>query len=605
MKNNFFSTIPKDNPSLIIGASIGNCVHIAGIAGFLRIAESMGFKTILLGPALSPMKIIEAIDKFQPQAVGISYRLTPEAGTKIIDEFLKLLGERNPILLFGGIEKTAIIAKNTGRFSYIFTGDEPFSQIGNVLKFIQGVDPAKKNGTSIKEHKPTNIIDRLYNLIRVDNDGHYFPLLRHHFGLPALTDTIKGIKEIADAEIIDILSIAPDQNAQQYFFHPDRMDTRMDGAGGVPIRNKKDLKDMKNAAQRGNFPLLRIYSGTQDLEKWAKTSVEEMDNAWGAIPLFWYSELDGRSGRSLKHAIKENQTVIRWYANKGLPIEILEAHQWSLRDAPDAVSLSAAYIGAWNARAFGVKDFISQYMFNTPRFTSPISDLSKMTAQYLLIESLCSDSFVQWRQVRPGLSHFSGDPSIAKGQLASAVTYALGLRPHIIHVVSYTEANHAANSQEVIESCKIVLGALKNALPEVPDPLKDPRIAKKRAMLIEETSWILGTIHNLGKQLGAEDPFTDTETLSMAVKIGILDAPHFKGSSCAMGCVETGPVDGGCHTIDISKGCFLEEKDRLTALMKSSNARKIIGSDSGRIIRKWNFSNQIKGSAHKMIEWPW
>jgi predicted esterase YcpF (UPF0227 family) len=44
----------------ILGASIGNCVHIAGVANFLRLAEAMGIKTLLLGPAV-------AIDEFLMQ----------------------------------------------------------------------------------------------------------------------------------------------------------------------------------------------------------------------------------------------------------------------------------------------------------------------------------------------------------------------------------------------------------------------------------------------------------------------------------------------------------------------------------------------------------
>ena len=120
-----------------------------------------------------------------------------------------------------------------------------------------------------------------------------------------------------------------------------------------------------------------------------------------------------------------------------------------------------AYIGAYNVKAFRVKNFIAQYMFNNPRFTSPLYDLAKMTAKLVLIESLRSKNFIPWRQVRPGLSHFSSDLNTAKGQLASTIMSALAIRPHIIHVVSFTEGDHAASSEEVIESCKIVQGVLK------------------------------------------------------------------------------------------------------------------------------------------------
>ena len=40
---------------------------------------------------------------------------------------------------------------------------------------------------------------------------------RHHFGLPSMEETIEGIKEIAEAKVLDIISLGPDQNAQEVF----------------------------------------------------------------------------------------------------------------------------------------------------------------------------------------------------------------------------------------------------------------------------------------------------------------------------------------------------------------------------------------------------
>ena len=47
-----------------------------------------------------------------------------------------------------------------------------------------------------------------------------FPLLRHHFGLPTLAATTKGIAQIAEAHVLDIISLGIDQDAQENFFHP-------------------------------------------------------------------------------------------------------------------------------------------------------------------------------------------------------------------------------------------------------------------------------------------------------------------------------------------------------------------------------------------------
>jgi hypothetical protein len=48
----------------------------------------------------------------------------------------------------------------------------------------------------------------------------------------------------------------------------------------------------------------------------------------------------------------------------------------------------AAYLSAYNARAFGVGDYIAQLMFNSPPGLSDAMDLAKMLAVIALIEPL-------------------------------------------------------------------------------------------------------------------------------------------------------------------------------------------------------------------------
>ena len=89
----------------------------------------------------------------------------------------------------------------------------------------------------------------------------------------------------------------------------------------MPLRHPQDLYDLYQASRCGNYPLLRIYSGTRDLLQWAELAVDSINNAWGAIPLCWYSELDGRSDRPLAAALAENLAAMAWYAERGLPVE--------------------------------------------------------------------------------------------------------------------------------------------------------------------------------------------------------------------------------------------------------------------------------------------
>lgn len=57
------------------------------------------------------------------------------------------------------------------------------------------------------------------NLIeRVKNNAPY-PLIRHHFGRPSLEETVEGVKLIAESRVLDVISLGPDQNAQEYFFN--------------------------------------------------------------------------------------------------------------------------------------------------------------------------------------------------------------------------------------------------------------------------------------------------------------------------------------------------------------------------------------------------
>ena len=43
----------------ILGASIGNCVHVAGVVHFLSLAEQEGYDTLFLGPAVTTEKLFE------------------------------------------------------------------------------------------------------------------------------------------------------------------------------------------------------------------------------------------------------------------------------------------------------------------------------------------------------------------------------------------------------------------------------------------------------------------------------------------------------------------------------------------------------------------
>lgn len=536
---------------LILGAAIGNCVHISGLNHFLQLAEFEGYKTISLGPAVSIERLLKEIGKNNPDIIAISYRLTSEVAEKIFSE-LKNKIEKSPELkskkyIFGGTPSVAQVARKFNFFEKIFDGTESNDE---VIAYLRGED-----FKSIDELYPQTLEERI-------KQKFPYPVIRHHFGLPSLEATIEGVKKISEAKVLDVISLGTDQNAQEFFFTPELMRPELDGAGGVPVRKPEDLRAIYEASRCGNFPLMRCYSGTNNLIKWAEMSVETINNAWAAIPLTWYSVMDGRSTRPLEISIAENQQAMKWYAERNIPVEVNESHQWSLRDAHDSLAVATAYLAAYNAKKMGVKKYVAQFMFNTPPGTSPKMDLAKMMAKNELIEELKDDNFDFYREVRAGIAHFSPIFSVAKGQLAASSLIMLYMKPHILHVVAYCEGDHAVLPDELIESCEIVHGVIKNALNGLPDTSKDKELIRRKEELKKEAKVILQAIKNFGKDL-SEDPLSDPKVLAKAIKEGILDTPHFVGNPHLCGKIKTNLINGAWYAINNRTGKILREKQRL------------------------------------------
>ncbi len=538
---------------LIVGASLGNCVHVAGVLNFLELARREGYQVAFLGPAVPPERLAEEAARRGADIIAASYRLSPEPARQLFEDLRRELQARGLLgrvrLLFGGTPEVAQVARQAGLFERVFDGSESEQQ---VLAFLRG-EQARQAG----EDWGQTLLERI-------EKKKPWPLIRHHFGRPSLEETIEGARRIAQAGVLDVLSIGPDQNAQESFFRPNEMDPRLDGAGGVPLRKPEDLEAIYQATRCGNYPLLRCYSGTRDLIKWAEVQVRTIRNAWAAIPICWYNVLDGRSNRPLEAAIEENMQAIAWYAQRGIPVECNESHHWSLRWAPDAVAVAMAYIAAYIAKKLGVRHYVAQYMFNTPRGVSFEMDMAKMLAKIDLIESLHDDSFTTLRQTRTGLMHLSTDLDRAKGQMIASLCLQIHLRPVIVHVVGYCEADHAATADELIESCKMAQAAIENWWFAAPPLEITPRMAERREELKAEAGLIMQAIRAL--DCGCGDPLACPRCLARAIRRGILDAPHLAGNPAAAGRVVTGIIDGAVRSLDPASGQPIGEEERLRCL---------------------------------------
>lgn len=544
----------------ILGAAVGDCVHVAGVVNFLRLAEDQGYETEFLGPATSVSELMGAVLEDMPDIVAVGYRLTPEAGRHVLEELKQAAAQAGVIgrvrFIFGGTGPVCEVARGVGLFEQVFDGH---SSIEEVIAYLRGHSLDRR-----PEDYPDTLIDRI-------RWKAPYPVIRHHFGLPDYEATRRGIARIAESGCLDVISLGIDQNTQEHFFRPEERDPGQHGAGGVPVETREQFRALYEASRTGNYPLMRCYSGTRDLLPMAEVLHETIHNAWCAVPLTWYSVLDGRSSRPLLDTIREAQQVMRWHGQRGVPVEMNESHHWSLRDAPDVVACAAAFLAAYNARKMGVRHYIQQMMFNNPPGTSFTMDLAKMLAKLELVESLETGDFQILRETRGGLSSYPADLDMAKGHLATSVMLQMAVKPHIVHVVGFPEADHEASADEVIQSCLIARKAIENCLTGMPDMTLDPRVQARKAQLVEETRLLLDAIRQLAPA-GTTDPWSDPLTLTRAVEAGLLDAPHLRNNPTARGRVVTRIIDGACVAVDPDTRQPLPEHERIARIWRDYEA---------------------------------
>ena len=539
----------------VVAGALGECVHVAGVNKFLRLAEAAGWRTIFLGPAVPIKKFLQVARDEGADMIAVSYRLTPDTGERLLADFAEEADDLHSAgvrFAFGGTPPVAARAQAMGFFERVFEGGESADAVLTFLK-------REKQGEQSESDFPQTTIERI-------DLKQPFPIIRHHFGLPTLEDTRQGITDIAEAQVIDVISLGIDQDAQANFFHPEKQSPRRTGAGGVPVRNPEDYRSLYKASQRGNFPLLRTYSGTDDFIRLAEMYVDTINIAWCAIPLFWFNQMDGRGPWDLEGSIREHQKVMAWYGENDIPVELNEPHHWGMRDAPDVISVTAAYLSAYNARAYGVNDYIAQLMFNSPAELSDAMDVAKMLAVMEIIAPLAGPDFRIFRQTRTGLLSYPVELSAARAHLAVTIYVQMALKPHIIHVVGHTEAHHAATADDVIEACRLAQRAIENALAGQPDMTVDPIVQDRKAELISEARKTLDAIRSLaGSQV--KDALTDPATLTKAVTAGIMDAPQLRNNPFARGEIVT-RIDkrGACIAVDQNGGEKISEEQRIAAL---------------------------------------
>jgi hypothetical protein len=210
-------------------------------------------------------------------------------------------------------------------------------------------------------------------------------------------------------------------------------------------------------------------------------------------------------------------------------------------------------------------------MFNTPPGSSFDMDLAKMLAKDELLQTLVNEDFSLIRQVRTGLASFPLNLDKAKGQLAAATMIQLALKPDIVHVVSFSEADHAARPKDIIESCNIVDQVVTKVYNSNLSFI-NKNIIERKEELIRQAKWIIDLIPNLAKTSEEiKNPWLDYRVLNRLVKLGIFDAPHLKNNKFAQGKISTRIINGACYSWDHSRNEKLGEIMRIKKILVDNN----------------------------------
>jgi uncharacterized protein (TIGR01319 family) len=589
---------PSEEPKrrVMVGA-IGACVHNLGVEGFADWMEdqNLGYVSVKLGPAVPIPEVINKIREARPEVVGVSMRLGDLHIDKLITEFVELAAQydlqpsKSGIrYAYSGLRPAAnVVRAMTGlplepdEFTPVeerhfdldkvradYHDREAFQHFFEIVAddyiTMEELDDFAHRRTIRREIQETEWSDYLVERIKQVREKEDRPIIRAHIGIAAETiePTIDAIHKLADAAAMEIVSLAPDQPSQEllakFIRGEEDPDRYLRGQGGAPIRTVEDLIRLKAATQRGNYPMTRIYTGTDELINLAKLWEEHLNMCFPAVPIFYYNELDGRGPISIRDSFHEHYDTIRWWAEQGKPLEINDPHQWGLRYATDDMQVTDHVLVGLIALKLGIKNYVMQMMFELPPEISAMDDLAKMKAAYELIEPLTRHyDFNIIKETRSGLPSFPPNLYQAKGHLAFGVYSQLYMEPDILHVVSFPEAHHEAKAEDIIESCELTKQVCWDFIKgNVPDIWADPTVQARKRELKEGAMYnvlhgaLLGgyggpiTVENFwdwAKEVD-EDPEHNFETMLLS----FADEKNYRTGIC--GVISPDAMDLGLQT---------------------------------------------------------
>jgi hypothetical protein len=534
-------------------------------------------------PVLAPEEVLRALDHPEAEnharllrdwalgkglcAIGYSWRLDPGEGLSLFSRFMDALARTGVLhegggpvrsIFFAGLPETcALVEERFPSVAATFRGDEGPAESLSMMGMTGISLPADIARGAVYDESRLSFgrelvrkadylkvapVDRSrYRMFGKRGDSVMArvadgterglpPLMRAHVG-PFLPDRKEAVSlfldwtdRLAGAGFLDVLSIGTSQLSQSAFGLP--WEGLNDG-GGVPLATREEFAAVWKAARP---MLVRSYAGSRDVPSLARMLEEEIDNAWHALSLWWFSTLDGRGPNNVLENLRQHAAAMRFIAESGKPYEPNVPHHFSFRGGDDFSYVLSGLIAAKAAKRNGIQRLILQVMLNTPRFTSGLGDLAKARALLHLVRELEDGDFKVYLQPRGGLDYFSREPGAAKAQLAAVTALMDDIEPHdpaspqIIHVVGYSEGYALADPDVVDESIRITRHALSEyrrlrAAGEVDDLSSNALVLERTSGLIRDARLAIEAI-----EARLPDPYSP-EGLYAILASGFLAAP--------------------------------------------------------------------------------
>lgn len=520
-------------------------VHTMGVYTMANLLRDCGYKVYVSKDDIN--EAVEQIHKINNYSLvkkwivdnkitrlGFSYRLDPKEGSDYFmslymhlkgDNMFEEQGGKLTQIFFAGLPDTCdIVRGKTNGEVLVFPGNESPIESLTMLKVPEYLMPQALNQKNPYDDMRWNFAKKLiesekfklespqdhygYANCGTDDDTyierlkyarskHALPIIRTHSGpynpnrLEALKEYSSWCRELAQSQLLDVLSIGSSQLTQSNF--GEDWEGKPNG-GGVPVNSEAEYRTIKEEARP---MLVRTYSGTKDVPGLAKIHERSLNISWHALSFWWFDELDGRGHNTLLDNLKEHFEAVRWIVTTGKPVEPNVPHHFAFRGADDITYIISGYLAAKACKKMGVKHLILQNMLNTPKYTTGVQDLAKGRTMLKLVRELEDDTFHVSLQSRAGLDYFAPDLEEAKVQLAAVTCLMDDLEPEndnspeIIHVVNYSEAVRLATPPIIKDSIKITLSALheyrmSRALGKIPNMKYDSEVKEREEALYTE-----------------------------------------------------------------------------------------------------------------------